>query len=481
MAERRIALLIACLAASCVCVAQLDEDTHTVTIKVTSDLDNGPLEGARVWVTGPKVLALDYPHDYVHRLEIRGVKTDTTGRVVVKLGPGTYRMQVKHDTHLNIEDWTFTVPDPRDPDRRVHQLMPRLKMKQRYRDGMKRTVEVVVTGPREDADGRVTEGPLTNALVHVYSDTGDFLKGTDVDEEGSATFESPGWFVGDILRVEASAEGYRAESRRFAIGALPAAAGTSPWDEVRLRLEKELATGIWLDIQVLGADDDSPIANATVAIERVGGQSSVLGKTDAQGKLPHVELLADPDPNDPGEYRLKVTHQAYEEKWDDLPGEYLQPTTEARGYTVFLSEAPPAAIGKMTACERQSFEAFRAFALSKDPELDIRDELGEIHVVWHEQRERNGEMEEVRLNAMLKHYRTRDPRTLEMRVGDGPYDHKPATIGGHEGSSDGASYYWKVGRFDVHTGMGSWWNGWPTPEDGKVLAEQVAALVSKCP
>jgi len=487
-----IVLLVALLAGRAPLAAQTfdDEDIHTITITVTSDLDNRPLEGARVWLVGPQVIALDYPDDYVHRLEIRGVKTDETGRVVVKVGPGTYELKANHrthddQTHLTIEGWVLTVPDPGDPERRTHQLMPRLKMKKKFRDGMKRAVTVVVEGRRRGADGRLTSAPIAGARVRLFYSPDGELRSDEAagdeaaDEAGSATFESADWFIGDILRVEASAPGFTTRSTKFAVGANPRAAGTTPCDEVPIVLEEAQETGIWLDIQVLDAETDKPVAGATVVLERVGGRSTALGTTDAEGKLPHLELRV--DPNDPAEYRLKATHDGYEEKWDNLPEEYLQPSTEARGYTLFLSEAPPEAIGEMTPCERQAFEAFRAFALSKDPELAIRDELGEIHVVWHEQRERNGEMEEVRLSAFVKHYQRRDPRTLEMRVGDGLYARRPATIGGHEGSSDGAYYWWKSGRFDLNTTMGSDWPGWPTPADGKILAEQVAALVPGCP
>lgn len=476
-----IPALAALLAAALSCPLQADDDTHTVTINVTSDLDNKSLEGARVLVTGPKVLALEYPDDYIHRLEIRGVKTDRTGRVVVKLGPGTYTLGVKHKTHHTVQGWTFTVPDPRDPGRRVHELRPKLHMSERIREGMKRTVTVTVRGRRTGPDGQATVEPLEGARVQVWTEGSGLMQRRSTDGDGEVTFESAHWFIGDILKVEASLKGFKTRGTQLAIGAMPTA-GTSPWDEVPITLDEAHEEGAWVDIQVRDAKTEKPVADASATLEHMGKDGVSLGKTDADGKLERVVLPLGPDGAAEGWYRLKVAHKDYEEKWEELSGEYLQPSTEARGYTVFLSERGPELPPDMTECERGAFERFARFARGKDPDLAIRDGATDISVQW-EERPAAGGKPAVKGSAHFNFHPDKEDFDFQWGFASTYAGRKPTVVAGHEAAVGplGRQFFWKSGRFIGGSWLHSDLRDYPTPEEARALAEQVAGILGDCP
>ena len=472
--------------------AQPPAVNHFITIKVYSKEDGRPLARAQVQVMGEGVIAVDYPPNgtAVDSTGWRGITTDATGKIVVVLKPGQYRFTIHHEAHKSvIED--VTIPPPGYENTTELEWRARLKMRERL---LQRALHVNVKGKRKDVLDRVSVQPLADANVEAFDDAGRLIEGTWTGADGKATITSADLVLGELVRVRVKADGMRALEQTLVVGSQQETVSdptistqTSKWDVIRFTLEEDAGQAtVRLIVEVADTETDAPIKGAFVTVEKIGGGNLALGETGADGKTQQMALPVGPGGAVQGQVRVKIDHADYEDALSDIPDELLEPSTQPRIYLVHLNDdggedATTNPLG-MTACEAAVWERFKQFARQKNPDVVLREDANDLMVRWEYRPAEDGNPAAT-ASAGLQFYATIEGQAGQERQWGSAsgFGRKPANVAGRTGAVSGGAFWWLSGRFIATCSLGSDLPGYPTDEQARALAVQIAGLVGTCP
>lgn len=382
-------LLLALPRGPCTPPAQ-GEVLHTVTINITGDLDAGPVSKVTVKVTplsGGKVRVVEQPRNRTPQTIMSdGVYTDASGRVVVIVEPGEYKVTVTHPNFVTSQfrmeldpevpvderdmvcDWTIRVrpefgarwivaevyarPNPAVAGGKPERF-GELKLESPTGEGLK-FVDLAVPV-------RLLEWiTVTKAQVTVFDEAGWSIESGLTNARGFVNMKSPGFVIGDVLTVRAEAPGHIPGSRQIMVGSAQATltpeqlggisdtiglawvapAGTSKWDVARVVMTEETTTpvGALLVVEANDQASGAPVGGASVQVLTASG--AVLGErlTGADGKAGGVAVRPGPDGKQMQGIRVIVRRDGYEDAWSDVPDELLESSADPRLYLVHLKK-----------------------------------------------------------------------------------------------------------------------------------------------
>jgi hypothetical protein len=485
-------------------LAQPQPATYAIKFIVTSgrgasgpELAGGgtPLRGANVRITGPGIRAVEYPEvGAVQAITGRGVSLNDSGTITTYLRPGHYKGEFSHPTHHSFSAW-FQVPAPGLESFSEGEIRIELAMRDEI---ARRSLTVAV-----DAESNASLVPLVNARVRIYMD-GSMLQGVPTDSNGIATFKTFGMgkdeygrdrmretlVPGDLVRIEASADGYETRETTFVIGSAQEGRPdprrttlTTATDFVSLVLRKprqaEQAQPVSMIVEVVNGETRAPIQGAKVDVDLLEGRWSEGGTTIETGRTLRLDL----EPFTPGKvykYQVKVFAPGFEPKWSDVPPELITPG-QTRLYVVHLTPVKTTDI--LTSEERAALARVAAWANSRtNREFLFHNDTG-VRVKWRDMKSGSDgpPYYDGHVSVAFMAPKPGDPPPGPIPVGSAQVRIMVGSVPAVRDPTNYRLLYWHQGRFFVSLSQFSAWLIRPTDQELMALASEVAGLIGGGP
>ncbi len=276
-------------------------NVKTVQVTVVDSDTNKPIQDARVALIGRFFSAY------------RGT-TGASGVADIQMDRlGTFQIEVAQDNYYPDKSTKIFV----ESGASAESLAATVSLsRKKTRDGA--PIAVTVKGKR--LDGTIVS--LENAKVRIEG--GDEVS---TDYDGKTTARLPG-VTADLVNIDATANGYEAETKQFAVPRFSVAM-TAPELTFILNEKKRAITGVTLIIEVTNRADRKPIEGASVSIDGRG-----TAKTDSDGYARFT--IANDSIKGETYLRAMVSKSDFKDKWSDIGIDLLKPSEEPSYYSIAI-------------------------------------------------------------------------------------------------------------------------------------------------